>query len=80
MKIFIITKNGEEKILLVQISNKKNAIKIKALISKRLCKKAIEKAFEKGQIIKEVSREYLGLIDADLILTENTVHYDLMNK
>lgn len=80
MKIFIITKNGSEKITLVKLPNEKIIAKIKSLISKRMRKKAIEIGLKKGQVIKEVSREYLGLIDAELILTENTVHYDLMEK
>ena len=78
MKILVKTDNNLEKVTLLKVSNEKIITKIKMLINKRRHKDAIEEVFTKGQMIKEISREYMGLIDADLILTENTVHYDLM--
>ena len=78
MKILVKTDNNLENVTLLKVSNEKIITKIKMLINKRRHKDAIEEVFTKGQKIKEVSKEYLGLIDADLILTENTVHYDLM--
>ena len=78
MKILVKTDNNSEKVTLLKVSNEKIITKIKMLINKRRHKDAIEEVFTKGHVIKEISREYLGLIDADLILTESTVHYDLM--
>ena len=77
MKI-LIKHNSPEKRTLVKLPNKKLIDEIEALISKDMRKEAVKRAFEKGEIIKELSMNDIGHADVNFILTENTVHYDLM--
>ena len=78
MKIIIITRHSPEKRTLVDLSNRKLIDEVKMLINNGMRKEAVEKALEKGNVIKELSEDDFGLVKANFILTENSVHYDLM--
>ena len=78
MKILVITHNSPEKITLVKLPNRKLIDEIKILINRDMRKKAIKKVLQEGKVLQEVTRENMGLMDAELILTEKTAHYDLM--
>lgn len=78
MKILIKIQRNPKKLFLVELHGKALIREVASLISKRKHSKAIVTALSKGKFLKEVAEQDLPNIDADLILTENHAHFDLM--
>lgn len=79
MKIIIRTHNSPERVYLVDLPDNELIERIMALVNDGQRTNAIKTALDKGTIIREIPQhEDIAYIRAKLILTQTTVHYDLM--
>ena len=76
MKILIKIHHSPVQRVLVELSDKCLIDEIRELINRGSRAKAIKTALAKGNIIRKVPASEIGNIEADLILTEKTAHYD----
>ena len=75
MKILVKIQNSPTKLFLVDLKNEKLLKEIKSLILKGKRSKAAVTTLSKGVFLRELSENDLTAIEADMILTESSVHY-----
>jgi len=77
MKILLEVRNSPVQRFLIDLTGQNLINEVKRLIGKGKYSKAMTKVFSKGKFLKEVEESELPWLDADLILTEKSAHYDL---
>lgn len=77
MRLLILLTNNPTESILVKLHTEELTKEVKELINKRRLSSAISVALTKGNFEKTVRRHDLGNVDADLILTEDRVMWDL---
>ncbi|MBF0217431.1 MAG: hypothetical protein HQL30_10610 [Candidatus Omnitrophica bacterium] len=77
MKVLAKAKKIDNYILL-EIVNKKAIEQITALITSGLYVKAIEESFKEGQVLEALGENVRTNVNAEVILTEKSAHWDLM--
>jgi len=77
MRLLILLTSSPTESILVKLHTEKLIKEVKELINKRRLSRAISTALTKGDFERTVGRHDLGNIDADLILTEDRVMWDL---
>ncbi len=78
MKVLIEVQNSPIKRFFVKLPDQKLIDEVKTHVSRGRYSKAIRAAFGKGKMIREISEKDVSGIDAKLILTQKSAHYDLM--
>jgi len=78
MKILIKIQRNPKQQFLVSLPDCSIIREVKSLLNKGAYSKAITTALSKGTLLQEVNDIDLPHIDADLILSENHVYFDLM--
>lgn len=79
MKILVVIKRSPAQRFLVELHTNKLVKEVSDLVAKRRNSQAIATALAKGRFEREVAEGEAG-VKADIILTEESVHYDLMGK
>ncbi|MBF0252300.1 MAG: hypothetical protein HQL29_00645 [Candidatus Omnitrophica bacterium] len=78
MKVLVRKQNSPVKRFYVDLTEEKIIEEMKSFISKCKYEKAIKVALSKGKVLREITQEEEYYLDAQLILTNSSVHYDLM--
>jgi len=78
MKVLIRLKNSPVQAFLVRLDQKKPAEEVKRLLQNSRHSKAIVTALSKGKFIGEFAGADLARVHADLILTGEHTHRDLL--
>jgi hypothetical protein len=79
MKVICVIRRSPAKRFLVELHTNKLVKEVSDLVAKRRNSKAIVTALSKGRFEKEIKEGETG-VKADIILTEESVHYDLMGR
>lgn len=77
MRILITPKKSPSRKYLIHLFTKELINEVSGLIQRKMHSKAIELALSKGVFEREVPREEISNIKADLILSENNASWDL---
>ncbi len=77
MRILIIVPGNPPKRILVELSDQKLIRGIKDLIDRKKHFKAISVALKSGRIEKEIKNDDFENLGTDLILREDSVHWDI---
>lgn len=80
MKILIIVKHSPQQRFLVKLHTRELIRKVKNLIDTKKRSQAIVTALSKGRVEREVKYRELPTVEADLILSENNVSWDITKK
>lgn len=80
MKVLVVIRRSPARRFLIELHTNKLIREVKALISERRNSKAIATALAKGVFEREVHEDEIYSHKADMILTEESVHWDLMKK
>lgn len=79
MKVICVIRRSPAQRFLVDLHTNKLVKEVSALVAKKRNSQAIATALAKGRFEREIG-ENETKIHADIILTEESVHYDLMGK
>ena len=77
MKILVVIRRSPAQRFLVELHTNKLVKEVETLIGKRRNSKAITTALTKGRFGREIPENEAHSIKADIILTEESVHWDL---
>ena len=77
MKMLIVVEHSPKQRFLVSLHTKELAKEVKRLIDRKRHSQAIVTALSKGRFEREVEYSELPTIEADLILSENNVSWDI---
>ena len=80
MKILVIIKRSPAQRFLVELHTNKLIKEVATLIGRKRHSQAIATTLAKGRFDREVHENETHKVGADIILTEESVHWDLMNK
>ena len=80
MKVLVVIKKSPAQRFLVELHTDKLVKEVATLVGKRRNSQAIVTALSKGKFEQEVSEGELPKIKADLILSEESAHWDLIRK
>lgn len=80
MKILVVIRRSPARRFLVKLHTNRLIKEVSALLAKRQNSKAIATALAKGVFEREVYEGEIYNYKADMILTEESVHWDLMKK
>jgi len=80
MKILVVIRRSPAQRFLVNLHTNKLVKEVSTLVAKKRNSQAIVTALTKGKFEREIPETESGKVDADIILTEESVHYDLMGK
>ena len=80
MKILIVIKRSPPQRFLVELHTNKLVKEVAQLLARRRNSQAIATTLAKGRFDREISENEAHKIKADIILTEENVHWDLMKK
>jgi len=78
MKILIKIKQSPEQCFLIELSDKVLIVEVRKLLQQNKRSKAIVTALSKGKFIRGISKESLPKTSADIVLTEQNSHFDLI--
>jgi len=78
MKVLLILKNNPSQGYLVKLHTDKLIDEVKKLIGRRQHSRAIMTALAGGMFEKEVFEHEMPSLEADLILSRTSAHWDLM--
>lgn len=79
MKIIVVIRRSPAQRFLVELHTNKLVKEVSALVAKHRNSQAIATALAKGRFEREIGDDETK-VKADIILTEESVHYDLMGK
>jgi len=79
MKVICVIRHSPAQRFLVDLHTSKLVKEVSALVAKHKNSQAIATALAKGRFEREIG-ENEAKVKADIILTEESVHYDLMGK
>ncbi len=77
MKVLLEVRNSPVQRFLIDLAEQNFINEVKRLIGKGKYSRAMTTVFSKGKFLREVEEAELPWLDADLILTEKSAHYDL---
>ena len=77
MKILVVVEHSPKQRFLVDLRTEKLAKKVRMLINRKKHSQAIMAALSRGRLEREVEYHELPAIEADLILSENNVSWDI---
>jgi len=77
MKVLVVIKRSPPQRFLVELHTNKLIKEVSSLVAKKRNPQAIAMALTKGRLEREIG-ENEAKVKADIILTEESVHYDLM--
>jgi len=78
MKVLVKIKGGEkEQFYLVRLRHRNLIDEVESLLCEKECEKAIFAVLTRGEIQKEIERNDVSAVSADLILTERNARWDL---
>lgn len=80
MKVLIVIKRSPVQRFLVELHTNKLVKEVATLLAKRRNSQAITTTLAKGRFDREIPENEAHKIKADIILTEENVHWDLMKK
>ena len=80
MKILVAIRHSPVKYYLMSVNDLPAIDEIVGLLCQREHSRAITTVFSRGYFEREVSAREVPLVKTDAILTEESVHWDLMNK
>lgn len=80
MKVLVVIKRSPAQRFLVELHTNKLIKEVSTLLARRRNSQAIVTTLAKGRFDREIPESESGKIKADIILTEEGVHYDLMGK
>jgi len=80
MKILVVIKKSPAQRFLVDLHTNKLVKEVSTLLARRRNSQAIATALAKGRFEKEISELEAAKTRADLILTEESAHWDLTGK
>lgn len=80
MKILVVIKRSPAQRFLVELHTNKLVKEVSDLVAKRRNSQAIVTALAKGRFEREIHENEAHGVKADIILTEESVHWDLMKK
>ena len=80
MKVLVVIRRSPTQRFLVELHTNKLVKEVSELVAKRKNSQAIATALAKGRFDREVHENEAHGIKADIILTEESVHYDLVGK
>ncbi len=80
MKVLIVIKRSPAQRFLVELHTNKLVKEVSTLLARRRNSQAIATTLAKGRFDREIPENEDGKIKADIILTEESVHWDLMKK
>ena len=77
MKVLIVIRNSPTQRFLVELRTNKLTKEVSTLLARRRNSQAIATTLAKGRFDREVHEDETHGIKADIILTEESVHWDL---
>ena len=77
MKVLVVIKRSPAQRFLVELPSNRLVKEVSSLIAKRKHSKAIVAALTKGRFEREVLENEARMVKADIILTEESAHWDL---
>lgn len=80
MKTLVVIRNSPVQRFLVDLPTNKLVKEVSTLVAKRRNSQAIVTALTKGRFDREIPEDEAASIEAEMILTQHSVHYDLMGK
>lgn len=80
MKVLVVIKRSRAQRFLVDLHTNKLVKEVATLLARRRNSQAIATTLARGRFDREISENETGKIKADIILTEESVHWDLMKK
>ena len=80
MKVLVVIRRSPTKRFLVELHTNKLVKEVSTLLAKRKNSQAIATTLAKGRFDREVHENEARSIKADIILTEESVRWDLMKK
>ena len=80
MKVLIVIKRSPAQRFLVELHTNKLVKEVATLIGRKRHSQAIATTLAKGRFDREIPDNESGKIKADIILTEESVHWDLIKK
>ena len=80
MKILVVIRRSPAQRFLVELHTNKLVKEVSTLLARRRNSQAIATTLAKGRFDREILENEAGKIKADIILTEENVHWDLMKK
>ena len=78
MKVLIVIRRSPAQRFLVDLHTNKLVKEVSTLLARRRNSQAIATTLAKGRFDREILENEAGKIKADIILTEESVHWDLM--
>ena len=80
MKVLIVIKRSPPQRFLVELHTNKLVKEVAQLLARRRNSQAIATTLAKGRFDREIRENEAHLVKADITLTEESVHWDLMKK
>jgi len=80
MKVIVVIKRSPTQRFLVELHTNKLVKEVSTLLARRRNSQAIVTVLVKGRFEREISENEACKIKADVILTEESVHWDLIGK
>jgi hypothetical protein len=80
MKVLVVIRRSPAQRFLVELNTNKLVKEVSTLLARRKNSQAIVTTLAKGKFDREVPENEAGKVMADIIITEESAHWDLMNK
>lgn len=80
MKVLVVIKRSPARRFLVELHTNKLVKEVSTLLARRRNSQAIATTLAKGRFDREIHENEAHEVKADIILTENSVHWDLAKK
>ena len=80
MRVLVVIRRSPTQRYLVELHTDKLVKEVSKLLARHRNSKAIVTALSKGRFDREILENEANKIDADVIITEEGVHWDLMKK
>ena len=80
MRILVVIKRSPARRFLVELHTNKLVREVSTLLARRRNSQAIATTLAKGRFDREIPENEAHTIRADIILTEESVHWDLVKK
>jgi len=77
MKVLVVIRRSPTQRFLVELHTNKLVKEVSALVAKRRNSQAIATALAKGRFDREIYENEVHAVKADIILSEESVHWDL---
>ncbi len=78
MKVLVVIRRSPAQRFLVELHTSKLVKEVATLLAKRRNSQAIAAVLTKGRFNREIGENEIRAVKADIILTEESAHWDLM--